>query len=156
MLQAYTAYVRSILEYGLLPCIRLLHDDRLKDIEAVQRRATKTLLGIKKKFGPDVPEYSDRLCMLGLKSLSERMDTRIASFAQKIEFQEWCSEYFIQKAKNTPMDCRPTSVRPYLLPRCNTTRRQNGPIHTAISYLNGLQSTPSERKVKQSQSDRTV
>ena len=50
---AYTTYVRSSLEYGLQPCFSMLTEGQQQDIEAVQRRATRSILGIRKRYGPD-------------------------------------------------------------------------------------------------------
>ena len=142
---AFKSYVRSIIEYSLMPCARMLPDARFKEIEGVQRRATKTLLGIQKKFGPDVMPYEDRLEKLKLESLSKRMDDRLGNFALKMESQSWCSTYLNRKMETRAGPRRTTTTRPYLLPKCDTTRKQNGPLYRAVSYLNDLSTTPEAR-----------
>ena len=77
MKKSYSAYIRSILEYGLMPCYKMLTDNQKQEIEAVQRRATKTLLGIRKLYGDDVPSYEERLRKLGLEYFDTRMQNRL-------------------------------------------------------------------------------
>ena len=145
MRKAYSSYVRSILEYSLVPCYNLLNDQQKRDIETVQRRATKTMLGIKQLFGSEVPDYEIRLKELDLKSIEDRVQERLEKFAFKSEFSDWCKQYFQIKPGDSIGGRRPTTTRPYLVPKCRTTRRQNGPIFKMLEYLNGLQVRPEVR-----------
>ena len=58
---AYNSYIRSGVEFGLLPVASMLNTGQYEDLEDVQRKATRTILNIRKRYGPDVPDYIDRL-----------------------------------------------------------------------------------------------
>ena len=152
---AYTSYVRSAIEYGLTSCYSLLNEDQKKDIEAVQRRATRTILGIRKRYGPEIPSYEERCSLTELDSIENRVEDSEKKFAEKIEFQQWCEKFFVEKA---PLNrsVRNTTKRPYYLTKHKTNRRKNSPIYRAITYLNSLSSTPEERRMKNSRNSLAV
>ena len=131
--KVYLAYIRSTLEYGLMPTY---NDAQKQSIEAVQRRATKSILGIKKLYGDDVMPYESRLEELGIESLSVRMQGRMDKFSQKSSVQRWCEDDIQEKLMTDTGQRRKTSTRPFIAPRCNTTRRQNGPVQQMIVSLN--------------------
>ena len=146
MKTAYTTYIRSTVEYGLIPAWNLLTDDQKNSLEAVQRRVTRTLLGIGKRFGEDVPSYEERVVQLAIPTMKERMMYRTGDFAKKLERHPLYANFFQENPELGRR--RPTSTRPYLQPLCHTNRRANAPIMAAVTYINRLSSSRDSRLAK--------
>jgi len=72
LLTIYKSFIRPVLEYACPVWFSSLPDYLLKDIEAVQKRAMRILLG-------PLP-YDTQLCMSGLPTLSERLRTLCYQF----------------------------------------------------------------------------
>ena len=121
----------------------LMTDDQWEQIEKVQRRATRTILGIKKWYGDGVPRYHDRIDTLKLMTIEERIKFKCQQHAERHEFDSRYNKYFILRDKLHSMNTRES--RPYFEPIYNTNRRRDSPVMRMISYLNGLWSTPLER-----------
>ena len=140
---AYLGYVRSITEYGLLTTSPILNIEQWAKIEAVQRRATKTCLGIRPlAYGMGVPLYQDRLESLKIPHLQTRTETRLRNFAIKNEFEERFSPYFKRReiVRNT------RNPRPYVIPRPRIEKLKKSPFYVMSGYLNDLDTTPEQRQ----------
>ena len=148
MKAAYEIYVRSKIEYGLLPCIHMLTDEQTEKIEAVQRRATKTILGIKKRYGPDVPSYEARLDTLKLLRVKDRTVLRFNDFALKAEFDPRLQHHFHPSKNLHSMNTRGGFF--YEEQPFKTDHRKNSPLLRMVRYINQLPSTPDQRFAERS------
>ena len=144
MKMAYDTYITSKLDYGLLSAFKMLGKTQLDSIEAIQRRATHTLLSISKRYGPDVPTYMQRLDDLKMLSMPERLQLKFNEFAEKAEFDKRFASHFIRK-KPTHHSNRTDSNRPYVEKEWSTIIRRDSPILSMVKHVNSLPTTPEER-----------
>lgn len=103
-------------------------------MEAVQRRALKTVLGLKPlAFGPQVPPYHDRLNQLSLQTLQDRTEKRFCDFTLAnenfVNFQK-----YLRRRQEVGVVRR--NATPYLLPTPRTERYKKSPFYVMATLLN--------------------
>ena len=141
LLQAFKSYVRSKLEYALMPTYPLLTRKQWNSLESIQKRATRLILGITVQYGPSVPSYQDRLQQLGLESIEMRTKARWEKFAIENEFAPQYQQYF-EVCRNGANVRKP---RDYVVPKARTTRYKNAPFCRMAAFFNALPSTRTNR-----------
>lgn len=153
MKTVYTSYVRSRTEYGLLSASTHLNLSQWHSVEYVQRRASRAILGIIQRFGPEVPSYEERLERLSLSSLLERTKSRFESFALKCEKQPRFNRYF-QLHSDTALPRR--TSRFYDVPIAKSDRRKFSPFPSMVRLLNTRPDGPARRLQLQAPQEETL
>ena len=125
---AYEAFVRSVLEYSIVPLYPMLNKGQLETLESVQHIATRVLLNYKHT------PYSDRLATLGLQELKDRWKFQFEKLSLKSEHHPCLRSHFIQNKTVHTMKMR--HQRPYEFPICRTERYRNSPVNQAIVNVN--------------------
>ena len=143
MAAAYNMHVRSKIEYGFMSAFHLLTQSQKDRIESVQKRATRTLLSVKKRYGPDVPSYWDRLGQLEMLSLQDRTRFRFNDFAERAEFDPRFASDFVPSRNHHSMRTRAPYY--YEQEQFNTNYREFSPVLQMVWHVNTLTSTPEER-----------
>ena len=123
---AYVGYVRPITEYGLLSASTLLNKSQWAMIEAVQRRALKVVLGFPPlAYGPEIPQYNQRLQELSLLSLEDRTAKKFCHFSLNNEFLDRFSQYLPRRIQHGPTT---RNFNHYFTPIPRTERFKNSPF----------------------------
>lgn len=135
MKMAFESYVKSKLEYGLVSAYPLLTTTQLNSLETVQRRASRTLLSISKRYGDGVPTYKLRLIQLDMLKLSEKLQLRFNEFATKAEFDKRFCGRFILKENVYPSYRVVRDPCPYIEEDTNRDYRRNSPIAAACTIF---------------------
>lgn len=145
--KAYLSYVRSKLESGLLPASSLLGIVQWQQLESVQRRGTRVVLGHPPRSfaGDEAPGYTARLRELGIERIKDRTKKRFENFIERNEFEKRFSAYY-GLTGSLPYSLK--NPRDYVVPRGRTRRVQRAPFTAAAEHLNKLQSTRDQRRKK--------
>ena len=139
---AYISYVRSTLEYSIPSVWKCLTGEDIDNLERVQKKATKIILGTGwTPLSAGYVDYDERLRRLGLERLSTRWIQTFNNFALKLEFDHRFSKYIKERWIR---DVRNPS--PYLICKASTVQRQKGPLRQACIFLNSLTSSVEQRR----------
>ena len=148
LIEAYTLYVRSALEYSLISSYPCLSTEQIGRLESVQRRATRYIMGMAPFRRKGEIWYEDRCERLGLESIKSRMKANFEKLTLKDEFEPRLQQYF----KLRPPDPSERAVRrrrPYMEKKWKKiTTATKAPISNMISKINKKQSIIQERKTE--------
>ena len=135
LIRAYYSYVRSVLEFGLVPTWSMLDAGQIEKLERVQKQATKIILS-----SPWFPsfegfiDYPTRLEILGMESIEQRVTTQLRNFAINNENDPRFTPFLVPNTQNHSMSLR---NRPkYRLPKARTERMQKAPMYKIAQILN--------------------
>ena len=144
LLQFYKSYVRSRLEYAVPSVFPTLNEGQKKQLERIQRKATKVILNCPPNSTiAGYRSYELRLQELKLESLEERWSTLFQRLAFKIE-----QDLRFQKHLPTTPLVHGMTLRhkhEYHLPPPRTQRLAKTTVSAAAGFLNGLKSTREQR-----------
>ena len=123
----YIGYIRPILEY----CTPLFHSNltckQTDDIERIQKRACKIILG------PDYTSYDEALKTCNLVALKERREKLCFDFALSLEKHEHCS---LRLPDQRSVNFNLRNVQKYSQFNCKTSRFQNSALPYFVRILN--------------------
>ena len=129
LLTVYRSFVRPIIEYGDVVWHSGLTTKQSNDLEKIQKRACKTILGIKYN------SYREALDSCGLKSLHDRRDDHCRKFASRLVDNERTKHLMPPSRKSIHgRDLRNGSNFSQL--RYKTKRFQQSPIPYFVNLLN--------------------
>ena len=131
----YEHYVRSVLEFGVVPIFPMLNAGQVELLERVQRCATRSILGV--SFDPLRPEYHERLQALQMETLSVRWSKQFTRFASKVESEKRFKRFLMLNPATHGMDIRRRNT--YYVPTSRTERYRRSPINSILRCLNGEQ-----------------
>lgn len=128
LLIVYRGYIRPLLEYAAPMWHPGLTQKQVNQVESIQRRVCKYILG------RDYISYDDSLAILDLKSLHDRRVGMCTNFAQKALTSDRFSTWFTPHVSNSTMQLRRKYVvKPF---KCNTERFKTSPLPYMANLLN--------------------
>ena len=128
VVSVYTGYVRPVSEYGVPVWHGSITDCQSDQLERIQKRACRIILG------SQYESYTDAVEELNLQTLSDRRIQLCYQFAQKCCDSDRYSKWFQGNSKTHQMSLRHTLK--YDNPRCRTDRYKNSPIPFLTNLLN--------------------
>ena len=129
MVRSYKAFIRPIIEYGLVPLTELLREGQWQAIESVQRLATRIIVCFAKI------NYDERLKRLKLESTRSRIANALVKFAKKALNSAWGQRWLKPSPSSRPL----TRNKPrFEIPARRTVRCSKSPRDAIIRILNEL------------------
>ena len=128
LLTVYKGYMRPVLEYAAPFWHAGLSQTQMSQLENVQKRACKHILG------RNYISYPDSLADLELDSLQDRRLKICREFALKASTSERFSNWFSPSDYGSAMTLRKRNM--FKPPKCNTKRYQQSPIPFMTHLLN--------------------
>ena len=127
MTRSYKAFIRPILEFGLMPIAELLREKQWQAIESVQRLATRIIVCFARLT------YVERLERLKLETVRTRIMNALRKFALKALSSEWGKRWLTPTSPSHPS----TRNRPlFPIPSRRTVRCTKCPRDAIIRILN--------------------
>ena len=128
MTRSYKAFIRPILEFGLMPLAELLREKQWNTLESVQRLATLIVCFARLS-------YEERLNRLKMEPLRTRIVNALHKFAKKAMSSDWGKRWLTPTSPSRPS----TRNRPlYPIPSRRTVRCTKCPRDAIIRILNDL------------------
>lgn len=122
----YTMYIRSKMEYAIVPVFNLITQERFGWLVSIEKYALSIILN------DYVSSYEQKLMRVGLPSFMQRCKTLLRNFAIKSVDSPRLSDYFVENIPN--FNLRHTER--FQLPQFHTERFLKSPIVSLIRILN--------------------
>ena len=127
LLRTYTVFIRPTVEYAAPVWHSSLSNSQSSEIEAIQKRSLKIILG------SGYTSYQDALSLLNLTNLTNRRQALFTSFSRSLAENKRTSHLLPRRPPSRyPLRNEPT----FKEPTCKTVRRQRSAVPAAIRLLN--------------------
>ena len=127
LITVYSGYIRPVLEYGTPVFNGALTKKQEKQLETIQKRACKIMLGT------SYSTYSEALELCNISTLSERRKKLCLDFAHSLEKNPLTGNWLPHKPSH---DHALRSKKKYEMSKCKTKRFQDSSIPYLIRLLN--------------------
>ena len=128
------------LEYGLLSCFPSLLIGQLDNLEKVQRKATRIIMGLSPFRKPGDPTYEEHLSHLKIECLASRTKRRFDVFCKKLENDRRMANYIQKREQLTNVTLR--NRKPYKEIKARTAKYYRAPMNHVVRRLNQLHIQP--------------